>query len=355
MLKRIRRKKDKISKKIKDRKLTPLETGESVGRVTTKTVADHREEVIGGARKFIYPLQHSKHRIVIVSISLFIAALVTFVGYSTLALYKFKSSSTFLYKVTQIVPFPIARTGNNLIAYENYLFELRRYIHYYETQGQLDFSDPANVEQLVRFKQDALNKVINDAYVKRLAKQNNITVSDQEVEEQIAILRNQNRLGGDDSVFEDVLADFWGWSINDFRRSLKQEMLAQKVLANLDNETNTRATNAHTELKAGADFGDIAKKYSDDENTKVNGGEFGFPVDRSSKVVNARAVEALFKLKPGEYSAVINTGYKLVIVKNIETKGDKIRGAIIEFNYKDIDNYLNDLKEQQPTRAYITN
>ncbi len=350
-MKKIR--KPKLISKIKNRKKSPLETGESVDRVTNKTLSDHREEVIGSARKYIYPLQHSKHKIVTVSITLAIVALVAFVTYSTLALYRFKSSSTFIYKVTQIVPFPIARSGNSFVAYENYLFELRRYVHYYENQGQLDFSKPENTEQLKRFKQDALNKVINDYYIKKLAAEKSITVSEKEVDDQITVLRTQNRLGGDQDVFEDVLADYWGWTLNDFKRSLRQEMLAQKVLASLDTETNQEANKASEELKAGADFAELAKKYSDDETTKVNGGEFGFPVERTSKVVNNKAVEALFKLKTGEVSEVVNTGYKLVIVKNLETKGDKIRGAIIEFNFKDINEYLNNEKEQKPTRAYI--
>lgn len=355
MLKKIRQKKQKVTSKLKNRNKTPLETGEPVERVTNKTLSDHREEVIGSARKYIYPLQHSKHRIVIVSISLAIFVFVAFATYSVLALYRFKSSSTFIYKVTQIIPFPVARTGGDFIAYENYLFELRRYIHYYENQGQLNFDDPASVEQLNRYKQSALNKVIDDAYIKKLAAQNNVSVSDQEVEDQITILRNQNRLGQDQEVLEDVLADYWGWSLNDFRRSLKQEMLAQKVLATLDTETKDRADKAYLELKSGADFAEVAKKYSDDATTKVNGGDFGFPVERTSKNVEAKAIDALFKLKPGEYSEVVNTGYTLVIVKNIETNGDKIRGAIIELKYKAIADYLNDLKEQKPTRAYIKN
>lgn len=348
-------KKPKIISKIKNRNKSPLQTGEKVERITNETVAEHREEVIGKARKYIYPLQHSKHRIVVISMTIFVVAVVGFFSYCTLELYRFKSSSTFVYKITQIVPFPIARTGRDFIAYENYLFELRRYTHYYESQGKLDFKDQKNAGQLEQFKKDALNKVINDAYVKKLAKKNNITVSDREVEDQITVLRNQNRLGDNDKVFEDVLKDFWGWSIDDFRRSLKQEILAQKILASLDTETQAKAKNALAELNTGANFADVAKKYSDDENTKVNGGEFGFPVDRASKVVNAQAVEALFKLKPGDHSGVVNTGYKLVIVKNIETNGDKIRGAIVEFNFKDISQYVNDLRDQQKTRAYIKN
>src|SRR5665811_1430574 len=35
-----------------------------VPRITNETVAEHREAVLSGARKYIYPLQHSKRRIV---------------------------------------------------------------------------------------------------------------------------------------------------------------------------------------------------------------------------------------------------------------------------------------------------
>lgn len=337
------------------KKQESVRTSGVVPRITNETVAEHREQVIGSARKYIYPLQHSKHRVVIVSITLFIAVFVAFFIYCTLALYKFKDSSTFLYKVTQVIPFPVARTGREFVAYENYLFELRHYVHYYQTQGKLNFSDPKNKEQLDQFKKRALDKVINDAYVKKLAKQNNISVNDQEVDDQIEVVRSQNRLGNNDKVFEDVLKDFWGWSVDDFHRSLKQEMLTQKVLSNLDTQTQERAKNALAELKGGADFAVVTKAYSDDVTTKDSGGEYGFAIDRSSKDIPAQVAETLFKLKPGEFSEVINTGYELVIVKNIETNGDKIRAARISFNFKNIEQYLNDLKDQQKARAYIKN
>lgn len=347
-------KRPKFVKKLKERNKPPIETGQPVARITNETVAEEREQVIGKARKFIYPLQHSKHKIVTISVSIFVLALVAFTAYCTIALYRLKDSSTFLYKVTQVIPFPVARVGKDFIAYENYLFDLRRYIHYYETQGKLNFSDPKNKEQLDQYKKQALNKVITDAYVKKIAEEKGISVSNQELDNQIAIVRNQNRLGSNDQVFEDVLKDFWGWSVSDFKRSLRQEMLAQKVVAKLDTETQEKAKKALAELKGGADFAEVAKKYSDDEVTKPNGGEFGFSIDKANKEVSAQAVEALFQVKPGQISDVINTGYELVILKNIETNGDKVRAAQIVFRFKDINSYVNDIKENQPAKSYVS-
>lgn len=329
------------------------QAAENAPRITNETVAAHREEVLSSARKYILPLQHSKHQVVIITTGLFIAAVVAFFTYCTLALYRFQTTSTFMYRVTQVIPFPVAKAGNSFVAYENYLFELRHYMHFYETQEQIDFSKPENEGRLIAFKKRALEEVINNAYVKQLAKQNKVSVSEREVNEQIALVKSQNRLGGSDKVFEDVLQDYWGWSVDDFRRSLRNELLAQKVVSTLDKETHARAAAALAELKSGADFGAVAKKYSDDEPSKANNGEFGFEIDRTNRDLSAVTTSTLFKLQPGQYSEIINTGAALQIVKNLQVTNDKVRGAHIIFNFKDINTYLDDMKEKQKARAYI--
>lgn len=348
-----RKKLKKLIDKRPRRKQKP-EIKDGAPRITNETVAAHREEVLGTARKYIYPLQHSKHRIVLVSVALFIVTIVVFFTYSTLALYKFQSSSTFLYRVTQVLPFPVARAGGSFVAYENYLFELRHYTHYYENQLDTDFSDSRYTPQLEDFKRRALEKVVNDAYVKQLAEENDITVSVQEVDDQITIVRNQNRLGGNEQVFEEVLKDYWGWSVNDFKRSLRQELLAQKVAAKLDTETTKRAEAALVELKAGKKFEDMAKKYSDDSRTKANGGEFPELIERTNRDLSAQTTGVLFKLKKGQTSEIVNTGYALEILKHIDSQGDKIRAAHILFQFKDISEYINDLKAEKGTQLYIS-
>jgi hypothetical protein len=50
----------------------------NVPRITNETVAEHREEVLSSARKYIYPLRHSKHRVVRISILLLIIVVVGF-------------------------------------------------------------------------------------------------------------------------------------------------------------------------------------------------------------------------------------------------------------------------------------
>ena len=343
----------KYIQKLRKKQTDINEQVEQAVRITNETVAEHREEVLSSARKYIYPLQHSKHKIVLITTTIFIATIVGFFTYSTIALYKLKSSTSFLYGVTRVIPFPVAKAGNNFVAYENYLFELRHYVHYYQNQQKLDFKTESGKQQLAQFKKRALDKVVNDAYIKQLAKEKKVTVSDAEVDAEIQIVRAQNRLGGNDKVFEDVLKEYWGWSVDDFKRSLKQQLLAQKLLPVLDTTLVSKANAAKAELDAGADFAAVAKKYSDDIATKDNGGEYGYAIDKSNRDIAAQTSAALFKLKPGQVSGVVNAGYSLEIVKNIEQQGDKIRGAHISFNFKDISDYLNDLKDKNKAKLFI--
>ena len=344
---------NRIKKRVTKRPQEEPLSQDGAPRITNETVAEHREEVLSSARKYIYPLQHSKHKIVLITTSLLIAVIVGFFTFTMVSLYRVKSYSSFLYGVTKVIPFPVAKAGNSYVAYENYLFELKHYIHYYQNQQKLDFSTDSGKQQLAEFKKRALTKVVDDAYIKQLAAEKKVTVSDKEVDNEIQIVRSQNRLGGSTKVFEDVLKEYYGWSINDFRRSLKQQLMAQKLLPVLDPETVTRANQAKAELNAGADFAAVAKKYSDDAASKDTGGEFGFPIDQSNRDIDAQVTNELYKLKPGQVSGVINSGYALEIVKNIEPQGDKIRGAHIVFNFKNINMYLNDLKDQKKATLYI--
>jgi hypothetical protein len=280
------------------RKKEPDETLEqaiqNIPRITNETVAEHREEVLSGARKFIYPLQHSAHRIVVISATIFGVLLFGFIVYCLLALYRFDTTSTFMYRVTQVIPFPVAKAGSDFIAYENYLFELRHYMHYYQTQQKVDFDGESGKQQLAAFRKVAMQDVINNAYVKQLAEKHKVSVSEQELREQIDLLRSQNRLGSSDAVFEDVLKEFWGWTVDDFKRELKQQLLAQKVVSALDTETHTRAQNVLTQLQNGGDFAALAKQFSDDTQTKENGGDYGFAIEKTNRQLAPQVVDTLF-------------------------------------------------------------
>ena len=309
-------------------------------RITNETVAARREEVLGSARKYIYPLRASKHRVVKISTGIFIAAVVSFFGFCLVDLYRLQSTSTFIYGVTQVVPFPVAMIGTKqVVSYNDYLFELRHYMHYYQTQQHVDFSSAAGKQQLAAFKQRSMNQVLQNAYVQQLADANGVSVSSHDVDMAVAVVRAQNRLGASDQVFRSVLNEFWGWSVTDFRRELRAELLAQKVVDKLDMKTHERANQALTQLSQGVDFATLAKQVSDDSSTRDNGGDYGVLIDSTTSNIPPQVVEELTKLKPGQYSDIINTGYSLEIVKVLDVQGSQIHAAHIAFNFQPITAY----------------
>ncbi len=330
-----------------------------VPQITTENIGEHREAVLKGARKYIYPLAHSKRTIVAVTLSVIIAAVIGLFTYCSLALYKFYQYNTFLYRVTQVVPFPIARAGGHFVDYENYLFDLRRYVHYYESQQQANFAG-ADHQQLLIFRKQALQTVISDAYVKQLAAKNHISVSDKEVNDRLNEVRDQNRLGGNNKVFADVLHDYWGWTINDFKRSLKQEILNEKVAAKLDATDSQRAQSILNQLKGGADFAALAKQVSDDPSAKDNGGDYGFPIAKTNPNVPPEVVNALFSMKVGQVSGVIlaspvlaSQGATLQIVKLTGASGATVTAQHITINLQDVSVYVSQLQKQKPSHDYV--
>jgi hypothetical protein len=326
---------------------------QGVPRITNETVAEHREAVLSSARKYIYPLQHSKHRVVRTSITLLVVTLVAFFVYCTAALYKFHSTSGFIYGVTQVVPYPVAKAGPSWVSYESYLFELRRNMHYYQTQQATNFSNNDGKLLLKRLRQQAMVQVTEDAYVKQLAQTNHVSVSDQALENELVLVRNQNRLGGSDRVFKTVLNEFWGWNENDFKRELKQQLLQQAVVAKLDTATNERAQAAQKQLIGGADFAAVAAAASDDTATKGSGGAYGAVITPNTTTLAPAVTAELFQLKPGQISGIINTGYTLEILKVLDGNAENLHAAHIQFTFKPINTYVQPLQAKEKPHDFI--
>lgn len=343
----------KLSRFTKRRKADATSAVTAIPKITNESVAEHREEILGRARKFIYPLKHSRTRIVKLTIGIVITTIILFFVGSCLALYKFQSTSSFMYGVTRMVPFPVAVADGRFVSYESYLFELRHYMHYYQNQQNVNFKTASGMRQLKVLKQRSLDQAINRAYVAKLAKQHNIYVSPAEVNTQVEIARNQNRLGASDAVFQSVLKDFWGWSVADFKHELRLELLDQKVAAALDTATAQKAKTTHDQLQQGADFAALAKAVSDDAATKAAGGTYNFMITKSNRDLPPLVVEAVFTLPKDQVSAIINTGYTLEIVKVLKVDGDKRQAAHIAFNYKDISVFTEPLRKQHKPTAYI--
>lgn len=347
----------KVAKRFRKRDLQQqaAEALQAAPKITNETIAEHREIVLKGARKYKYPLEHSKHRIVVVSTAILSVGIIGFFVYTCLSLYRFQSTSLFMYHVTQIVPFPVAKADKSWVSYESYLFELRRYMHYYETQQQVDFSSESGKVQLDAYKPKALQQVIDAAYIKELATKNNVKVSTSDVDNAVSTLRAQNQLGSSNKDLASVTQKFFGWSMEDLRRQLKQELLAQKVAAKLDTAAYAKAQSVVVQLKAGSDFAALAGQISDDAATKANGGQYNDQaITISSQEVPSQVVRKLAEMKVGETSGIVTTPTSFEIVKLLAADNGKYKAAHIQINFNTIQTYVKPLEKKNPAKHFIS-
>ncbi|MFO7695307.1 MAG: peptidylprolyl isomerase [Vicinamibacterales bacterium] len=85
-------------------------------------------------------------------------------------------------------------------------------------------------------------------------------------------------------------------------------------------KAKTQADDLLAQLKKGADFAGLAKKYSQDPGSAPNGGDLGF--FSKGRMVPAFE-EAAFGLKPGQTSGVVETPFGYHIIRVSETKAGR--------------------------------
>lgn len=317
------------------------------GPVTNDNVSRHREEVLSRARKFKYPFYRSKHRVALTSVSIVVVAVALLGIVSSWRLYVSKNTSEFTYRVTQILPFPVAEVDGSYAKYESYLFQLRHNLYWLEQYGTTDLRSPDGKRQIDYLKRLALDKALESAVASEFAKKNDISVSREEIDE---IVDRVSTSGGD---LESILREQYNLTEGEYRRLTRDEILKAKVAKALDKEAPKEAEKVLGEIVSGKDFAKLAKQYSDDEETKQLGGELGV-IEKGKANLPAEVSEEIFKLKNGQVSKVIPTASDYYIVKMLEREGDtRAKVAIIKIKVKTMADYIAEFRSQGKVKEFI--
>lgn len=84
-------------------------------RTEREKVEQRREEVLAQGRKFKYPMQYAKHKLVINTVLVAVVAIIAMVVAGWAMLYKFQDTGDMLYRVTQLVPVPVAKVAGEQV------------------------------------------------------------------------------------------------------------------------------------------------------------------------------------------------------------------------------------------------
>lgn len=340
----------KILRKALKKSAPQPETG---GRITNETVAEHRERVLAGGRKFKYPLQYTKHRVLIVSIIIVIIATFSFFGFCAWQLYGAQSTDKFIYSLTQFTPVPVAKVEGTFVRYSDYLLELRSAIHYLSTKEAVNFNSDDGKRQLDYQKRLALDKSIQNTLVDRLATEGNIAINQKEVDDFVKQQINTNRLGVNENVYKQVIRDYYDWSFDEYRNSIHQQLLRKKVQAQIDSESRNKINGILQNLQQKGDFASIAREQSEDIVTKAQGGEVGF-VNKNTEDPSGLILVAN-ELQPGQFSQVIEGVDGFYIVKLLEKRdGGELRIAKIYVSYKALDKKITELRQKGQIQEFIS-
>jgi parvulin-like peptidyl-prolyl isomerase len=341
----------KLVNRIRKKKPASIVAEKPSTRITNETVAAHRERILAGGRKFKYPLQTPKHRIVLVTVLIVVFVIATFFGIFTWSLYGGQNTSQFAQRLTQVLPYPVASVDGQQVRYSDYLLELRSALHYLQTKENVSFSSEDGKRQLEYQKRLSLNKAIENAYVSKIAKQQGTKVSDSDVNDFVKQEISNNQLGVNEQVFRQVIRDYYDWSFDEYKTSVRNQLLRKKVIAKLDTVGRQKIDSAVAEIHAGKDFGEVAKAMSDDPTAKATGGDVGL-VAVSSDDPNG-LIKAAQGLKPGEVSNVIEGADGFYIVKLIETKGSSVHFLKLFVTYTTFNQKLSQLKKENKVQEYI--
>lgn len=340
----------KVGSKV-SRKKQPQEPAK---RITTDTLAEHREQVLAGGRKFKYPVQYQRHKLVVNTIIIVVAALVLFVALGWYMLYSAQNTSGFMYRVTKVVPVPVAVVDGQSVRYSDYLMKYRSASHYLTEKEQIDPRSDAGKSQLAYVKRQALEDAIADAYARKLARSLDVTVSDADLETFLTQQRQSTDGEVTEAAYNSVIQEYYGWSPEEYREAMKAKLLRQKVAFATDANAEKISDQIATSVKNGeADLATIAKTLNDKkQDTVMHMPATWVPKNNQDGGLALAAA----KLKGGQISPAVKTtsGDGYYYVKLVESNATELRYEYIHVPLTEFVKQLEQISKDDKLSKFIT-
>lgn len=265
------------------------------------------------------------------------------------------------------MPLNVASVDGQPVRYQDYLRRLRADVHYYLNHEHRSFNSDEGEVELNYHKRKDLDVTEKAAYVEYLAEQNDISVSMDEVDAEIAAMREAN--GETEEGLISTLESYYGWSMSDYRLTTHDQMLEQAVSYAIDNEAKETADEVLEQLQAGADFSVVAGNGTSGDTTQQTGSVSSaqtLPNVQNGGTITAKTtdqdptgvVQAVSKLSVGELTEVgkmrsNNTNY--YYIARLDAKdGEDIQYSLILIKLTKLDDDFTKLRADGKIEEYIS-
>lgn len=247
--------------------------------------------------------------------------LVVALAVGVVRVYSKTGTDKFTVAVASILQLPIAKVNGERVLYSDYADDLRAITvmrDYDRTHGgQAASLTDEKLSDQVLFRQ------VNNILINNLAKKNNISVDDKDIEK-----IKTDILEKDFKTIENArkaIMDRYGWTLSVFEKKVivpfvLQSKLAESINSNASVKDSLRqkAQQVLDQVKGGADFAALAQKYGED-GTASKGGELGW-FGKGEMVPEFESVA--FSLKKGELSPTLvesRYGFHILQVEDVKT------------------------------------
>lgn len=313
-------------------------------------VDERREEVLATGRKFKYPLQWTKHRIVVSTILIAVITISIVVVAGWLALYRFNMTDDMLFRITKILPISVANVGGERVRFSDYLMFYRSSITSIERQsGQVD--NESSVDTLrTQYKRAALTEAEKYTYAVKLAHENDITVSDDNVVKEFERHLHIGGIERSEESFVKIIEDNFGLNKEEYQRMIYLTLLKAKVEEKIDEKAEATAIEVEKMLADnGGDYKAVAEALGDKIEYEETGGYVS-----AQNIDGGRASEAI-RLEPGgqsgKFVSINGDGY--YFVKLIAKTDTEVNFVSIKVPFTEFQTRFDALKENGQISEFI--
>ncbi len=235
------------------------------GAITQKNIEESRDEILAKGKKFKYPFQYAKHRLIFNTIIIGVVAIGVFVLVGWYQLFRAQSTSEVIYRFTKAFGVTVAEVDSVKVRFSDYLMLYRSSVASMERQqGTFDSSEESKLQKEY-FKRQALSAAEDYSYAMSKLEEAGKSVTDAEIDE---VIEGHKVIDGEkrsNEAFEGIVRENFGLSMKEYRRLIMLSLAKKKANVEFDKDAKALADEIEAALAVDSNFETLAQKYADND------------------------------------------------------------------------------------------